>query len=466
MKKRLFCASAALLLACIMPMQAGAVEIAAGAAQTKPPPAAQDTVPKPEETEVLYPVDVQISPDGLTCKKIYDVPKTLSPDIIPQDDFERGGLHYTFQDMLRIEMPDIDRRMHSESVTVSSSSDNSNDVMALLPKSKIVVTEDGYTGTAYLDVSSISTKVAGRESVSRNLTATREYPDLRDMDMTNIPKTIKENGNTLTFENIEWKSSSEETDNMGTTETLYTAVVTYTRSATSSRTTGYTVTATYAGEVSHRNNESMRYIVVYAGSPVVEEPEAPILPPNIEDVTASEPASELEQNEDLMPWVICLTLGVIVVLLAFRPPSCRKMVERMQTMAAQARDKAQQNKKEKEMQNSAKQGQKQEDDEQLREEPQIFGPLEKVKAYMRSRRQRKAEKKQAMLALAAPQSDENEEWWEDEPVNGAETSEAYTDDQNEETVDSSPSQQTDEGSAKYDDGADYDDDDEYPSISD
>ena len=64
--------------------------------------------------------------------------------------------------------------------------------------------------------------------------------------MTDIPKTIEDNGHTLTFSDIEWTPETEETDNLGTMETTYTAVVTYTGTATSSRTTGYTVTATYA----------------------------------------------------------------------------------------------------------------------------------------------------------------------------------------------------------------------------
>ena len=87
----------------------------------------------------MMPVDVQTSPDGTELKKIYDVDAKTSPDQIPQDDFERGGMQYTFQDLLRIEMPDIDRRVHSETVTVSSSSNNSKDVLSLLPESKQVI---------------------------------------------------------------------------------------------------------------------------------------------------------------------------------------------------------------------------------------------------------------------------------------------------------------------------------------
>ena len=82
------------------------------------------------------PSDVQTSSDGLQLKKIYDVDKTTSPDKIPQADFERGGFKYTFEDLLKIELPEMERKVHSETVTVSSSSSNTNVVLSLLPKSK------------------------------------------------------------------------------------------------------------------------------------------------------------------------------------------------------------------------------------------------------------------------------------------------------------------------------------------
>ena len=85
-------------------------------------------------TGELLPSDVQTSSDGLQLKKIYDVGKTTSPDEIPQADFERGGFKYTFEDLLKIELPEMDRKVHSETVTVSSSSNNTNDVLSLLPK--------------------------------------------------------------------------------------------------------------------------------------------------------------------------------------------------------------------------------------------------------------------------------------------------------------------------------------------
>lgn len=409
MKIRLFCTSAALLLACLSPMQAAALaqEDTASAASSVQVESANADATSTKGESTYLPVDVQMSADGLTCKKIYDVPTGTSPDQIPQDDFDRGDMHYTFQDMLRIEMPDIDRKMHSETVTVSSTSDNSNDVMALLPKSKPVTTDDGYSGTAYLDVSSISTKVAGTESVSEALSATREYPNMPEMDMTDIPKTIEDNGHTLTFSDIEWSPEIEEIDNLGTIETTYTAVVTYTGAATSSRTTGYTVTATYAGEVSHRNNDCIRYIAVYGGEPIIIEPEDNTEPPDLTGTLPSELLIEpVEQENSGVPisWVLCAVFGVLMMIFALRPPACKRVMMQMQAMAAQAGGKMQRTIKETEMKLREKQKQKQADDERLRQEQHIFGPLEKIKAAIRTRRQRKAQ--QCMALLAAPQADD------------------------------------------------------------
>ena len=473
MKIRIFCASAALLLACASPVQALAAD-AAPAAQPATVASAESGMEKTDaktaeekataeiQTEpVYYPVDVQVSSDGLTCKKIYDVPTGTSPDQIPQDDFDRGDMHYTFQDMLRIEMPDIDRKMHSETVTVSSTSDNSNDVMALLPKSKPVTTDDGYSGTAYLDVSSISTKVAGTESVSEALSATREYPNMPEMDMTDIPKTIEDNGHTLTFSDIEWTPETEETDNLGTMETTYTAVVTYTGTATSSRTTGYTVTATYAGEVSHRNNDCMGYIAVYSGEPIVIEPEEDLMPPDLTNLLPpGQDAQPMEEGAGSVPvsWVLCVVFGVLMIIFALRPPACRRMMAQMQAMAAQARDKAQQTMKETEMKIREKKKQKQADDEKLRQAQYIFGPLEKIKAAIRSRRQRKAER--AAMLLAAPPEEEwaDAEEWAGEPDAAEQTGQSQPPSESVQDEDAAPAGPP---RAVRDDG---DGDDEYPGL--
>ena len=116
MKVKKFCATAPQLAAACA-MQAGALaaeapaatgtanQSAVGAAVTS----ATQTANTDATTGELLPSDVQTSSDGLQLKKIYDVDKTTSPDKIPQADFERGGFKYTFEDLLKIELPEMER---------------------------------------------------------------------------------------------------------------------------------------------------------------------------------------------------------------------------------------------------------------------------------------------------------------------------------------------------------------------
>ena len=128
MKVKKFCATATLLAAACA-MQAGAlaaeVPAATGTATQSTVGTAVTSATQTASTDAatgeLLPSDVQTSSDGLQLKKIYDVDKTTSPDKIPQADFERGGFKYTFEDLLKIELPEMDRKVHSETVTVSSS---------------------------------------------------------------------------------------------------------------------------------------------------------------------------------------------------------------------------------------------------------------------------------------------------------------------------------------------------------
>ena len=276
-----------------------------------------------------------------------------------------------------------------------------------------------------------------------------------EMDMTDIPKTIEDNGNTLTFSDIEWSPETEETDNLGTMETTYTAVVTYTGTATSSRTTGYTVTATYAGEVSHRNNDCMRYIAVYSGEPIVIEPEDNTEPPDMTGLLPEQDVQPVDESTGGTPisWVLCAVFGILMMIFALRPPACKRMVKQMQAMAAQAGGKVQQTLRETEMKMREKKKQKQADDEKLRRAQHIFGPLEKIKAAISSRRQQKAE---SMALLAAPQDDGGFTDEQSETADDLAETAAESDEQ--ETTDSSAG-----GSVQYDG---IDDDAEYPGLSD
>ena len=183
-------------------------------------------------------------------RSYYDLGPEEDPAGIPRSDFEQDGFHYTLIDLLKQELPENESRQHTETVSLESKSKDMESVLALLPQEKEFITEDGLSGVLTLQLDTVQVEVAGYGSSTREVSATRSYPNLASQDTANIPKTIEDNGRTLTLQNISWQ-----TDNTANTDGYamgdrFTAVATYTGSATSSYVTGYTVTADYSGTVS------------------------------------------------------------------------------------------------------------------------------------------------------------------------------------------------------------------------
>ena len=141
-------------------------------------------------------------------------------------------------------------------------------VLALLPQEREFLTDDGLAGTLTLQLDTVRVEVAGYGSSTKEISATRSYPNLAGQDTQYIPKTIEENGKTLTLKDIDWQ-----TDNTASTDGYalgdrFTAVATYTGSATSSYVKGYTVTADYTGTVSRIALNRTRYVAIFEGMPL------------------------------------------------------------------------------------------------------------------------------------------------------------------------------------------------------
>lgn len=219
----------------------------------------------------VYPVEVLSSADGTEVRKIYDLAAKDDPAAISRADFVQGGFSYALTDLLRIELPVTERKAHIEAVTLTSDSRDTEKVLALLAKTKEVTTKDGFTGTLSLDTTTIRVEVADYGTSTKSVSATRSYPNLSDADMQHIPKTITENGRTLSLQDVQWETDN--THNVDDSEIAdrYTAKATYGGTATSSYVKGYTVRASYSGEVQKSSMGKVRYIAVFAGTPVQRE---------------------------------------------------------------------------------------------------------------------------------------------------------------------------------------------------
>ena len=232
---------------------------------------------EPTQPSPCYPTAVTRSEDGTEIRKMYDLGPEDDPTGIPRSDFEQDGFHYTLTDLLQQELPEHESRQHTETVSLESKYKDMESVLALLPQEKEFVTEDGLSGTLSLQLDTVQVEAAGCGSSTREVSATRSYPNLASQDTANIPKSIEEDGRTLTLQNIDWRTDNTASVGGYAMGDRYTAVATYTGTATTSYVTGYTVTADYTGTVSRIALNRVRYVAIFEGEPL--EPAVPMEEP-------------------------------------------------------------------------------------------------------------------------------------------------------------------------------------------
>lgn len=205
----------------------------------------------------LYPVEVQKyrteDLDEPRISKTYALSPADDPALIPTQDFERSGRVYTLLDVVREEQTETDSKYYTETVTLDSKSKDMEKIMPLLAVTCEAATEDGYTGVLTLDTASIQVEASGYATSTRNVSATRSYPNLSEADVSLVPKTIEDSGRTLTLADVQWQEAGG----------FYHAAATYTGTASSQYATGYTVTADYTGEVTRTTNETVLYTAVF-----------------------------------------------------------------------------------------------------------------------------------------------------------------------------------------------------------
>lgn len=213
-----------------------------------------------------YPSEVIASEENGVpqLKKVYILGANDDPAHIDTADFERGGYTYTLLDLLKNDQTETDIKDHIEVLSLPSETKDMDKVLLLFAPTLELTTEDGYTGTLALDHTSITVEAAGYKTGSYAVSATRTYPNLSDADLSLVPKTTTENGRELTLADVAWESAAANTLDGYELATRYTAVATYTGTATSKYATGYTATASYAGELTKSTSDTVIYTAVFA----------------------------------------------------------------------------------------------------------------------------------------------------------------------------------------------------------
>lgn len=204
-------------------------------------------------------------------RKTYEMQVDEEPSAQAKQSFEQDGYSFVLTDMLRKELPEQQSKEYTETVTVSSESKELTAVLPLFADTKEITTEDDFAGTLKLDTSTITVEPAGYKNNSWTVSATRTYPNLSSMDLEYIPKTTTENGRTLNFSTVDWQTDNTENVDDDTIGNRFSAVVTYTGTASSRNVTGYTVTAQYSGEVEKVSLDKVQYVAVFHGTPIAPQ---------------------------------------------------------------------------------------------------------------------------------------------------------------------------------------------------
>lgn len=172
-----------------------------------------------------------------------------------------------------------EEKLHTETITVNTGSKDLKDILAEL-KPTIEFDDGTSQGILALDHETIKTEAAGYKTSSYTVTATKNFTGLASNDSSLIDPTAVKNGRTLSLSNITWSVESTALVGDALVPATYSAVATYSGTASSTVATGYITTAEYTGKVTASGISSIKYTVTYIGTPVlVEEPDTEISAP-------------------------------------------------------------------------------------------------------------------------------------------------------------------------------------------
>ena len=251
------------------------------------------------EQTTNYPISVEEYTEGDTprIRKVYQLSLNEDPASIPTGDFERYGYVYHLLDITQHNDEGVDVKDYTDTITQDSDTGDLAAVLKQLDGQREITTEDGYTGLLVLDHTSIEIAVKGYNTSTRNLSANRTYPNLSDADLSLIPKTVDENGKTLTLNDVQWASAYQDDGSMH-----YTATANYTGTSTSRYATGYTVTANYVGRVSKTGCNMITYTAIFGGVELPAKAEPEPTPEPMPALSAKEvPAADAGTDVTEMP---------------------------------------------------------------------------------------------------------------------------------------------------------------------
>jgi hypothetical protein len=234
--------------------------------------AAQEAESGQSAVSFLIPVSVEETtiPDGARqIIRTYELTESESPKDIDTRTFERGGFEYQLAEIVKKETTGSNGKTYSEVITINTKTKDIDTILTSLAKEMPCTTEDGYTGVLQLDISSIVVESAGVKATTYTITAMREYPYLSRNDTSLIPKTVEDQGRTLTLVDVAWTPQNSDSIDGQNIPSSYNALAKYSTDAKASYVTGYITTAAYTGELIRVKPGKTTYAAYFTGKTVL-----------------------------------------------------------------------------------------------------------------------------------------------------------------------------------------------------
>lgn len=224
-----------------------------------------------------------------------------------ENPFEQDGFSYAYYETAKELIPLIEKREEIQAAEISTESNDTKAILQLLEQEKDYEGEDGFSGKLLLDPGSIKTEVEDYTTKTFTVRDSATIMGLSNNDPANVPKTMYQDGVTLSLQSVDWSAQQSESVDYETIPTMYKAVAHYSGSYTKQVPTGYVSTVEYKGEVTKTEIEKVIYTLTYIGTELPKSAPMPEPEPDLVE-------DELQETGISLKWLIAGTAIFLVIM--------------------------------------------------------------------------------------------------------------------------------------------------------
>ena len=151
---------------------------------------------EPEQSASYYPTSVEeyMEGDSSRIRKCISCPWRMTPPRSPPKILSGMAVSIILLDMTRKDEVGVDIQTITQTKTLASETNNMEKILQSLEPQMEVTTEDGYTGTLTLDHTTVKVAQTVMLPRTKDLSASRTYPNLSEADVSLIQRALRTTG--------------------------------------------------------------------------------------------------------------------------------------------------------------------------------------------------------------------------------------------------------------------------------